>query len=117
MKANTLLFLTLFIALFMIINSHNLQTENENHAHNGTEYNTFLVKTKLTKEELETLLAEGQTKLVNLKKKEKKLKEQSNTLVVEEITNTKSLLFFISLVIFELFLMDMDKLFISFYFP
>ena len=88
MKANTLLFLTLFIALFMIINSHNLQNQNENHAHNETEYNTFLVKTKLTKEELETLLAEGQTKLVNLKKKEKKLKEQSNTLVVEEITNT-----------------------------
>ena len=84
MKATALLSLTLFFALFMIINSHNLQSEKEQHPQNETELKTYLVKTKLTKEELETLLAEGSTQLVNLKKAKK---EKVHNVTVKEVTN------------------------------
>ena len=84
MKATALISLTLFFALFMIINSHNLQSEKEQHPQNETELKTYLVKTKLTKEELETLLAEGSTQLVNLKKAKK---EKLHNVTVKEVTN------------------------------
>ena len=46
-------------------------------SHNNTHYDnkeksaqkTFLVKTQLAKEQLQTLLQEGETQLINLKKK------------------------------------------------
>ena len=60
--------------------SHNAQTEK-----NIIEQNkkTFLVKTKLTKEQLETLLQEGKTEVINLKIKNKDSKGNNgnNTLV------------------------------------
>ena len=84
MKANALLSLTLFFALFMIIISHNLKSEKEQHAQNETELKTFLVKTKLTKEELETLLAQADTQLTNLKKAKK---EKTHNVTVKEVAN------------------------------
>ena len=56
-------------------------------SHNNTQYehkekstqNTFLVKTPLTKEQLQALLQEGETQLINLKKKKHKNKEENKT--------------------------------------
>ena len=60
--------------------SNNIQNENKE----KTTQNTFLVKTQLTKEQLQTLLQEGETQLINLKKKKHINKKENNT---EEIVN------------------------------
>ena len=73
------------ILIFLLVStySHNLQGESHNKTENIKEsvYKTFLVKTKLAKEELEALLQEGETQLVNLKK------NKTHKPVVEEIKN------------------------------
>ena len=67
------------VILFLAsIYSHNLQGESHNKTENSKEsgYKTFLVKTKLAKEELETLLQEKEKLLVN------------KPVVIKEIKNT-----------------------------
>ena len=66
MKAN--LICSLFATLLFLSYCHNLQSGEHN---NSTEYKTYLVKTKLTKEELQNLLKQGETEVTNLKKKNK----------------------------------------------
>jgi len=75
--------ITLLFLLVLAIKSHNLNSQESN----STEYKTFLVKTQLTKQELETLLQEGETKLVNLKKKNK-TKHVNGTNLVQEVANS-----------------------------
>ena len=82
---------TLIFILFIIYcNAHNLKSElennkNENHAQ---EYKTFLVKTNMAKEELQALLQEGETKLVNLKKNRT---HENNSTIIKEINNVTNL--------------------------
>ena len=71
---------TLFIALLILSYCHNLQSGEHN---NSTEYKTFLVKTKLTKEELQTLLKQGESEITNLKKHQ----TQNNTAFIVNSTN------------------------------
>ena len=77
MKSN-IIYITILLAFFISINSHNLK--------NSTEYKTFLVKTKLTKQELENLLQQGEVQLVNLKKNKTHLK--TNVTLVQEMHNS-----------------------------
>ena len=77
MKSN-IIYITILLAFFISINSHNLK--------NSTEYKTFLVKTKLTKQELESLLQQGEVQLVNLKKNKTHLK--TNVTLVQEMHNS-----------------------------
>ena len=65
----SMIYTTIFFVLFIAINSQDLKSD-KNSTESESEYKTFLVKTQLTKQELETLLKEEETKLVNLKKKE-----------------------------------------------
>ena len=81
MKQSILNIIVLFL-LVLSIKSHNLNSEHTN----STEYKTFLVKTQLTKQELETLLQEEETKLVNLKKN--KTKPVKTITVVQELVNS-----------------------------
>ena len=76
---------SILILLLASIYSQNLQGESDNKTENNQEsgYKTFLVKTKLSKEELETLLQEGEAQLVNLKKN----KNKTHKPVIEEIKN------------------------------
>ena len=76
----SILNITVLFLLVLTIKSHNLNSQHSN----ATEYKTFLVKTQLTKQELETLLQEGETKLVNLKKN----KAKNATTVVNEVVNS-----------------------------
>ena len=78
----TILNITLLFLLVLAVKSHNLNSQHSN----STEYKTFLVKTQLTKQELETLLQEGETKLVNLKKN--KNKHMNKTELVQEVANS-----------------------------
>ena len=80
-------FLILIFLLVLITGtfSHNAQNENTEQ----TTQNTFLVKTQLTKEELYTLLQEGETQLINLKKKKNKNKKENNTEEIINYNNTK----------------------------
>ena len=79
MKADLLCLL--FVALLFLSNCNNLQGEQNN----STEYKTYLVKTKLTKEELQTLLKQSETEVINLKKKNKTKKTEVE---VEELNST-----------------------------
>ena len=64
-------FLILILILFITgILSHNTQNENKE----SSTPNTFLIKTPLTKEQLKALLQEGETQLINLKKRKIKKK-------------------------------------------
>ena len=83
--------LTIFISLLMIINSHNLQNQKQNHKENGTEYKTYLVKTKLTKEELESLLKEEETHLVNLRKQKGNHTSGNKSTTVEKVEHSGNL--------------------------
>ena len=77
--------LTIYIALITLCYSHNLQSHNT--TGNQEAYKTFLVKTKLSKKELETLLQEGEVQLVNLKKN----KNHTNATLIQKINNTTNL--------------------------
>jgi len=79
----TILNIALLFLLVLAVKSHNLNSQQSN----STEYKTFLVKTQLTKQELETLLQEGETKLVNLKKNKTK-KHVNETTFVKEVVNS-----------------------------
>ena len=72
-----ILYITIFLAFLITINSHNLK--------NSTEYKTFLVKTQLNKQELESLLQQGETQLVNLKKN--KTYAKKNKTKVQKVLN------------------------------
>ena len=71
----------LFITLLFLSYCHNLKSGEHN---NSTEYKTFLVKTKLSKEELQTLLKQGESEITNLKKN----KTHNNTVVILEVNST-----------------------------
>ena len=73
-----ILYITIFLAFLITINSHNLK--------NSTEYKTFLVKTQLNKQELESLLQQGEVQLVNLKKN--KTHEKKNKTNVHNALNS-----------------------------
>ena len=85
----------LFITLLFFSYCHNLQGGEQQlhqnnstghlHQHNSTEYKTFLVKTKLTKEQLEQLLKEGEQETVNLKKTNK---TDNNTVIIQDVNST-----------------------------
>ena len=75
-------FIFVIFLLFITGILSNNNTHYENKEHNTQ--NTFLVKTQLTKEQLQTLLQEGETQLINLKKKKNKNKKENNT---EQIIN------------------------------
>ncbi len=75
----------IFISLIILCSSHNLQSHNA--TENKETYKTFLVKTKLSKQELETLLQEGEVQLVNLKKN----KSHINETIIQEIINKTNL--------------------------
>ena len=77
--------LTIYLSLIILSYSHNLQSHNA--TGNQEAYKTFLVKTKLSKKELETLLQEGEVQLVNLKKN----KNHTNDTLIQEINNTTNL--------------------------
>ena len=85
---------SILILLLASTYSHNLQEEAHNKTDNNQKsgYKTFLVKTKLAKEELEALLQEGETQLVNLKKN----KNKTHKPVIEEIKNTTNITHLIS---------------------
>ena len=83
---------TLIFTLFIIYsNSHNLKSESEkNPVENHTpEYKTFLVKTDMAKEDLQALLQEGESQLVNLKKN--KTHKKNISAIIEEINNTTNI--------------------------
>ena len=85
----------LFITLLFFSYCHNHQGDEQQlhqnnstrhlHQHNSTEYKTFLVKTKLTKEQLEQLLKEGEQETVNLKKTNK---TDNNTVIIQDVNST-----------------------------
>ena len=85
----------LFITLLFFSYCHNLQGGEQQlhqnnstghlHQHKSTEYKTFLVKTKLTKEQLEQLLKEGEQETVNLKKTDK---TDNNTVIIQDVNST-----------------------------
>ena len=85
----------LFITLLFFSYCHNLQGGEQQlhqnnsigylHQQNSTEYKTFLVKTKLTKEQLEQLLKEGEQETVNLKKTNK---TDNNTVIIQDVNST-----------------------------
>ena len=77
MKAIIISF-ALFVAVFM-------SPVEENIHNNSTEYKTFLVETNLTKEELHTLLEQGETEVTNLKKKNLTYR---NIVIIHEINGT-----------------------------
>ena len=85
---------SILILLLASTYSHNLLEEAHNKTDNNQKsgYKTFLVKTKLAKEELEALLQEGETQLVNLKKN----KNKTHKPVIEEIKNTTNITHLIS---------------------
>ena len=66
--------------LFLQIISHKTSHNNTN-----SEYKTYLVKTQLTKQELETLLQSGQPQQVNLKENNSTLENEYS---VEEVNDT-----------------------------
>ena len=78
----------LFITLLFFSYCQNLQAGEHHayaHQHNSTGYKTYLVKTQLTKEQLEKLLKEGEQETVNLKKTNK---TDNNTVIIEEANTT-----------------------------
>ena len=77
--------LTIYLSLIILCYFHNLQSHNT--TVNQEAYKTFLVKTKLSKKELETLLQEGEVQLVNLKIN----KIHTNNTFIQEINNTTNL--------------------------
>ena len=79
----SMIYTTIFFVLFIAINSQDLKSD-KNSTESESEYKTFLVKTQLTKQELETLLKEEETKLVNLKKK----RNHNRTAIVNELLNS-----------------------------
>ena len=81
----SMIYTATFLILFIAINSQNLQSEKKNSTETG--YKTFLVKTQLTKQELETLLKQGETQIVNLKKN----KTHHSTFVVNEALNKNNI--------------------------
>ena len=78
----TILICSLFVTLLFLSYCNNLQSGEH---HNSTEYKTYLVKTKLTKEELQTLLKQGETEVTSLKKKNKTKKIAE---AVQELNST-----------------------------
>ena len=71
-------FLILILILFITgILSHNTQNENKE----SSTPNTFLIKTPLTKEQLKALLQEGETQLINLKKKKNKKENKTEEII------------------------------------
>ena len=88
MKTYTILILYI---LFIEIFSHNNTKDHTNHS---SELKTFIVKTKLTKEELEELLAKSETAFLYLRSKENKTheikEENKNDMnnIVEEKTDS-----------------------------
>ena len=80
----------IFILSILFIESlaHN---STKNHTNNTSEFKTFIVKTKLTKEELEELLAKSETAFLYLRSKENKTheikeenKDEMNNIVEEK---------------------------------
>ena len=84
MKSN-IVSLALFVSLLIASYCHNLKSGGEKNHNNSTEYKTFLVKTKLTKEELQTLLKKGEKEVTSLKKKDKTSK---NITIIQEVNST-----------------------------
>ena len=80
MKVNIISF-TFFITLLFLSYCQNLKSGKQK---NSTEYKTFLVKTNLNKEELQTLLKQGESEITNLKNN----KTHNNTVVIQEINST-----------------------------
>ena len=76
----SLIFVIFLLCIPGILSNNNSHYENKEH----NTQNLFLVKTQLTKELLQTLLQEGETQLINLKKKKNKNKKENNT---EQIIN------------------------------
>ena len=74
----------LIVIFLLVLVTGTLSNNIQNEYKEKTTQNTFLVKTQLTKEQLQTLLQEGETQLINLKKKYHKNKKENNA---EEIIN------------------------------
>ena len=74
----------IFILLLICCYSHNLKgSENITIDTNNPEFRTYLLKTHLTKEEIQTLIQEGETQ-VNLRKNQ----THKNTILIEEVNTT-----------------------------
>ena len=83
MKSNMLILIILSVFIIQVV-AHKTNKNETN-----TEYKTFLVKTQLTKEQLQALLQEGEKQQVNLKKKKVNNEEAIvPTTTVEETNNT-----------------------------
>jgi len=82
MKTN---FLIVIFLLFITgtLSSHKNQTETKQEKN----HNAFLVKTQLTKEQLQALLKEGEVQLVNLKKKKEKKENVTEPAEPEAVVN------------------------------
>ena len=74
----------IFILLLICCYSHNLKgSKNITIDTNNPEFRTYLLKTHLTKEEIQTLIQEGETQ-VNLRKNQ----THKNTILIEEVNTT-----------------------------
>ena len=75
---------SIFILLLISCYSHNLKgSENKTIETNNPEYKTYLLKTQLTKEEIQTLIQEGEAQ-VNLRKNQ----THKNIIHIEEVNTT-----------------------------
>ncbi len=88
MKANILNILILYILIIQIL-AHKGE---KNATSSNSSSHTFLVKSKLTKDQLQTLLNQGETHLLNLRKKNgtqtAEVKNTTNTSTVKEVNET-----------------------------
>ena len=77
----------IFLILIISVYSHNLKTEAENTSNHTKkpEYNTFLLKTELTKEQVEALIREEEAK-INMKQN----KTYEVKIVVQEVKNASA---------------------------
>ena len=83
MKTNFMNLMIISVLILQILASKNKT---------NSEYNTFLVKTQLTKQELETLLHQGEAQTVNLKENnstenQEKTENEEPVFAVEEVKN------------------------------